>query len=48
MRRAHRTLHVTLWILIAPAVVAALFVALTHRPADPVSEAPDAVVTEAP
>lgn len=48
MRRAHRTAHLIVWLLLAPAVAAALFVALGNRPGEPVSEAPDSVVTESP
>lgn len=48
MRRFHRTTHLALWMVLAPAVAAALYVALTHRPASPLSAAPDAIVTEQP
>ena len=48
MRRAHRSMHLVLWVLLAPAVAAAAWIALSHRTDDPVVDAPDAVVSEAP
>lgn len=48
MRRAHRSVHLLLWLALAPAVAAAFLFALANRPEEPVSETPEDVVTEAP
>lgn len=48
MRRAHRSLHFLLWILLAPAVAAGVFLAMSQRPTEPFSELPDAIAEEAP
>lgn len=48
MKRAHRKTHLLIWILLAPIMVAALLLAVMHRPADPVNEAlPDLLIEEA-
>lgn len=48
MRRAHRRAHVLLWLLVAPATMAGLILALLHREPTPFAAAPDAIVGEAP
>ncbi len=47
MRRAHRKAHVALWLLIAPALVVVLYLALSARQSVPVNESlPEALQTE--
>ncbi|MEL6448162.1 MAG: hypothetical protein AAFQ62_09490 [Pseudomonadota bacterium] len=47
MRRAHRKAHVALWLLIAPALVAVLYLALSARQSVPVNDAlPEVLQTE--
>ena len=48
MRRAHRSLHLLMWLLLAPAGIAGLALALSMRPAAPLADIPDAIATEAP
>ncbi|MEO0617452.1 MAG: hypothetical protein AAFY69_15090 [Pseudomonadota bacterium] len=48
MRRAHRKAHAALWLLITPALVAVLYLALSSRQSLPVNETlPEALQTEA-
>lgn len=47
MRRAHRTGHFLLWLLLIPALAATAFLALHHGPREAVNEAlPEAIVGE--
>lgn len=47
MRRAHRNMHVLMWLLIAPALALLLFLALSDRQSIPVNDAlPEALQTE--
>lgn len=48
MRRAHRQMHFLIWLALAPAVAFGVFLALSHRPGDPLTELPDAIADEAP
>jgi hypothetical protein len=48
MKRAHRKTHLLLWLILAPAMIAVLFFAVTHRPDAPVNETlPDILLEEA-
>lgn len=48
MRRAHRRVHIAMWLIIAPALAVVLFLALSQRQAEPVNDAlPEALRTEA-
>ncbi|MEM6627043.1 MAG: hypothetical protein AAGB25_09010 [Pseudomonadota bacterium] len=38
MKRAHRRLHLTLWLIFAPFMAVVIWAALAERPADPVNE----------
>lgn len=46
MRRPQRRLHLVMWIAIAPAIAAALILALRNAPADPVTDLPGVAVTD--
>ena len=47
MRRAHRKVHVLMWVLIAPALAVVLYLALSNRQTTPVNDAlPDVLQTE--
>jgi hypothetical protein len=46
MRRPQRRLHLLLWIAIAPAIAAGVFLALRNSPAAPVSTLDEAIVTD--
>lgn len=48
MRRAHRRIHLLAWLILTPAVAVGVYVALAHRPGEPRSQVPDAIVEEAP
>ena len=48
MRRAHRRLHVLLWLAVAPAAIIGLYIALNARPAEPTSDLPETIAEEAP
>lgn len=48
MRRAHRSLHLALWLLLAPAVAFGAYLALSQRPAEPRTDLPDAIAEDAP
>ena len=48
MKRAHRRMHVLLWLLLAPLTLAGLALALKSRPAALVTEIPAPVAEEAP
>lgn len=39
MKRPHRRAHVLIWLFVAPALALSLFLALSHRPLEPVNEA---------
>lgn len=49
MKRAHRSAHRLLWLLLAPVIAAILIIAIQVRPAEPVNDAvPEALInTEA-
>ncbi|MEM6535371.1 MAG: hypothetical protein AAF613_07000 [Pseudomonadota bacterium] len=48
MKRAHRKMHLVLWLLLAPAVFAIVMLAVMYRPADPVNDLlPDLLIEEA-
>lgn len=48
MRRAHRNAHALMWLLIAPALAALLFLALSDRQSTPVNDAlPEVLQSEA-
>ena len=47
MRRAHRKAHIALWLILTPALVAVLYLALSARQSVPVNDAlPEALQTE--
>ena len=47
MRRAHRKAHVAIWLLITPALVAVIYLALSAQQSVPVNDAlPDVLQTE--
>jgi hypothetical protein len=48
MRRAHRRIHVLVWLILAPAVALGVYAAVTQRPREPVTELPDAIAEDAP
>ncbi|MEM7767202.1 MAG: hypothetical protein AAF253_06900 [Pseudomonadota bacterium] len=37
MKRAHRSAHRLIWLLLTPVIAASLWLAITHRPAPPVT-----------
>lgn len=39
MKRPHRSFHRLIWLLLAPAIAAALWAALALRPTEPVNDA---------
>lgn len=45
MKRAHRRLHVLVWLLVAPAAAAGLALALRNLPADARADIPAAALT---
>lgn len=48
MKRTHRKTHVFIWLVLGPAIIAVLLLAVLHRPADPVNESlPDVLREEA-
>lgn len=48
MKRAHRKMHLAVWIIIGPAVMAILVLAVLNRPNAPVNDAlPDALIEDA-
>ena len=48
MKRAHRKSHLFLWLVLGPAMIAALFLAVQQRPAEPVNDdLPVALLEEA-
>lgn len=48
MKRAHRKLHLTIWLLLAPLILAVLALAVLERPSEPVNEAlPPQLIDEA-
>ena len=48
MKRAHRRLHVLIWLVLAPLIAIVLWVALQHRPAEPINDTlPEAFAGEA-
>ena len=49
MKRAHRRSHLILWLILTPAMVAVIYLAVTLRPPAPVNDTlPDALTQEAP
>jgi len=47
MTRGHRTAHRLVWLILAPLIAASLWLAIRHRPAEPVSDVvPYTIVTE--
>ncbi|MEM8988290.1 MAG: hypothetical protein AAGC95_16360 [Pseudomonadota bacterium] len=48
MRRPHRSFHVYIWMLLLPALIAAVIVGVSVRKEDPVNAAlPDAIAGDA-
>lgn len=47
MKRAHKTTHLLIWIILAPVILAALWFAITHQPIDPVNETLPQLLNEA-
>lgn len=48
MKRAHRTLHQIIWLVLGPVMAAILWLAVTLRPAEPVNdELPTSLTEEA-
>lgn len=39
MKRAHRKLHLMIWLLLAPLILLVLTLAVLERPSEPVNEA---------
>jgi hypothetical protein len=46
MKRAHRKTHLLMWIVLTPLIVVTLFLAVLHRPAEPVNAALAAAIVE--
>jgi len=46
MRRPQRRLHLVLWIAIAPAIAAGLFLALKNAPASPEASLDEAIIAD--
>lgn len=47
MTRGHRTAHRLIWLILAPLIMASLWLAISHRPSEPVSDVvPYAIVTK--
>jgi len=47
MKRRQRHLHLTIWFLLMPAIVAILYLAITLRPSEPVDNAlPESLIEE--
>lgn len=47
MKRAHRKIHLILWIILGPVMIATLLLAVLHRPSDPVNDRlPDVLLEE--
>lgn len=45
MKRAHRRVHLLIWLLVAPAAAAGLAFALRNLPAEPQADIPAAAIT---
>lgn len=48
MRRAHRRVHVLVWLILAPAVAFGVYAAIAQRPGEPLTDLPDAIAEDAP
>lgn len=46
MKRAHRKMHLGVWLLLGPIMVATIFLAVTYRPAEPFNDALPASLVE--
>jgi hypothetical protein len=48
MKRAHRRTHLLIWLILGPAMIAALLLAVRYRPDAPVNNTLPETVLEAP
>lgn len=48
MKRAHRRAHLIMWVFLIPVVGFLAMLALSHKPVDPSSAIPDALMSEGP
>lgn len=46
MRRPQRRLHLLMWMALAPAIAAGVFLALRHAPSDPRADLAEILVTD--